>query len=407
VITDTEQFAAGVVTGLVILTVALIVLVAAPRRAANRALSAYLALISLSNSYPSIYLPDGWLDLNVVVWVDAVGLAAVGVAYLIFVAHALDVRPARALRRPAAITALLLAGAAMMLLVWWRAPEDIAPTMTPYATGGWGFGQRGIVAALNYVSILPFAFGSVCALLALREAPRGSIAHARAASYAAAFLLLDATFVLGGLYFGALLTGVIPQFPDAFYGAYILADVLQLVALAFLARGMLRYQLFDFDLKVKWTLKRGTLVAIILGVFFVATAIAEQYLQGYGFVIGGVAIGLLLFAIRPVERAIDRLADRAMPRTTGTPEYVTFRKLEVYKAAVESVYEAAASYTPSRASGHDGGAHETGGITQRERLSLDRLRAKLMIAEADAASIEADVIGARVGLAVAAAEGTT
>lgn len=33
----------------------------------------------------------------------------------------------------------------------------------------------------------------------------------------------------------------------------------------------------------------------------------------YGFVVGGVAAGLLLFAIHPLQRVAERVADAAMP----------------------------------------------------------------------------------------------
>jgi hypothetical protein len=215
-----------------------------------------------------------------------------------------------------------------------------------------------------------YTFAVASTLDAVRRSSPGSLQRRRAVGYAVAFGLIDSGFLLSIPSFDLQYFGAAPASEYATFN--IVSTYVFLAALLVLARTMLRYQLFDLDIKVKWTLKRGTLVAIILVVFFVSTAVAEQYLQGYGFVVGGVAIGLLLFAIRPVERAIDRLADRAMPRTTGTPEYVAFRKLEVYKAAVES-------------------AHETGGITDKDRRNLERLRAKLAIGSADAEAVERDV----------------
>jgi hypothetical protein len=145
---------------------------------------------------------------------------------------------------------------------------------------------------------------------------------------------------------------------------------------ALAAYALLRHRLLGIDLKIKWTLKRGTLVAIILGAFFVATAVAEQYLQGYGFVFGGVAIGLLLFAIRPIERAIDRMADRAMPKTTGTPEYLAQRRHEIYRAALED-------------------SLADGAVTAKERAVLVRLAANLGIDGNDAMRIEGEVLAGR------------
>jgi hypothetical protein len=221
---------------------------------------------------------------------------------------------------------------------------------------------------MTWAQLVIYLYGLACTLATLARAPRGTLERRRAAGYARAFLVQDACIAIEQVFF------LLPSVPGdaALTGVTIINACISLSLAGFLSHAMLRDQLFDFDLKVKWTLKRGSLVAVILGAFFVVSAGAEQYLQQFGWVFGGIAVGALLFALRPMERAIDRLADRAMPRTTGTPEYVAFRKLEVYKAAVES-------------------AHETGGISERERASLDRLRAKLSIAEVDARSIEADV----------------
>ena len=37
-------------------------------------------------------------------------------------------------------------------------------------------------------------------------------------------------------------------------------------------------------------------MAVLLAAFFVASAITEQYPQGYGFLVGGITISALLFA---------------------------------------------------------------------------------------------------------------
>jgi hypothetical protein len=161
------------------------------------------------------------------------------------------------------------------------------------------------------------------------------------------------------------------------YGTFL--DIIDNLLIAgfvlLLARAMLRYQLFDFDLKLKWTLRRGTLAAIILSAFVLATAVAEQYLQQFGWVIGGLAVGVLLFALRPIERAIDRFADKAMPKTTGTPEYLAQRKHEIYRAALED-------------------AMRDGVVSAKERALLLRLAENLSLSGDEAMSIERGVLEA-------------
>lgn len=61
-----------------------------------------------------------------------------------------------------------------------------------------------------------------------------------------------------------------------------------------------------------------------------------------------------------------------MPAVSATPEYVVYRKLDVYRAAFEGLYADAAA-------------------SEKERAMLDRLRMKLGIQAADAQAIEEQV----------------
>jgi hypothetical protein len=65
-----------------------------------------------------------------------------------------------------------------------------------------------------------------------------------------------------------------------------------------------------------------------------------------------------------------------MPGTDSSPAYVAFRKMEVYKAAVEEVLA-------------------DGKVSDKDRRVLDRLRAQLGLAASDAGSMERDIAAAR------------
>lgn len=98
---------------------------------------------------------------------------------------------------------------------------------------------------------------------------------------------------------------------------------------------VLKHRLFDIDLRLKWTLRRGTVAAIFLGVFFVVAQLAQNFLsESMGWAFGGVVAGVLLFAIAPVQRLAERFADAAMPNVADTPEYRSTRKIEVYCSAI-------------------------------------------------------------------------
>lgn len=182
------------------------------------------------------------------------------------------------------------------------------------------------------------------------------------------------------------LSAVLYYAPTAIGSPRAVADVAEnilspLAGIAFvtlLARALLRDQLFDFDLKLKLNIQRGTIAAVFLAVFLVVAQLIQNVAsQALGYIGGAIAAGLLLFALKPLERAAERFASKAMPRTTGSPEYIAFRKLEVYKAAVES-------------------ALEVRGIDPKEREVLAHLRQKLGIEEEDAYAVEVEAT-ARLG----------
>jgi uncharacterized membrane protein YebE (DUF533 family) len=135
-----------------------------------------------------------------------------------------------------------------------------------------------------------------------------------------------------------------------------------------LAYGILRTELYDIDLKLKIGIRRGTVIGIVI------EKLAEQILsREVGWVVGSVLAGLLVFLAPKLNKLGDKVATKAMPQVEPTPAYIQFKKMEVYRAAVES-------------------AQETGGIDARHRATLDTLRAKLGLDAKDCALVEAEVV---------------
>jgi hypothetical protein len=219
--------------------------------------------------------------------------------------------------------------------------------------------------AYNSISLGVALFATVVSALTLRAALPGTLARRRARAYFIAFLLNDASITASAL--GGLTKGL-----PKHVGQDIVGPLLGIVFAVLLARALLREQLFDFDLKVKWTIRRGTVAAIFVGVFLIATAIAEQYLQKYGVLVGGLAIGAMAFGMRPIERLAGSLADKAMPRVDDSAEYRTVRKQEVYRAAME-------------------GALADGDMNTKERGMLATLAEQLGIGPKEMHAIERDV----------------
>jgi hypothetical protein len=142
------------------------------------------------------------------------------------------------------------------------------------------------------------------------------------------------------------------------------------------AYGVLRVQLFDVDLRIKRTLKRGTVAAAFVATFFVVSELAGNYLSSqFGTVLGVLGTGTLVFFLDPIQRTAERLSNAAMPNTVETPEYETFRKLQVYESAVRA-------------------ALEDGHISKRQRRVLNSMIESMGIDTSVAQRMEQDARGA-------------
>jgi hypothetical protein len=368
---DTFYYVTTAVGGVYLATVGAFVLLVGPTRPINRILSAFLVGVAFASNLLTFapWVPDRVWSYDGILAGYAL-VPALFSGYLLFTGLALQTRLAAPLRHPVVRTILVvvaIAGVALAAI----SPGLLAVgpgTLDDLGRWNWNGGPLGSTYGL--VFSISYIFTIACAISAVFATPRGSPARRRALAYAAGFVLIDAE---GFLLWGGGIT--IPESNLVSTAVDLAAAPVWIIGLSILVGGMLRYQLFDFDLKLKWTLKRGTLVAIMLGAFFVVTALAEQYLQQFGWIVGGLAVGALLFALRPIERAIDRMADRAMPKTTGTPEYLAQRKHEIYRAAIEE-------------------ANADGAVNSKERRLLIRLASDLELSGDDAQRIEREVLEA-------------
>jgi hypothetical protein len=221
-------------------------------------------------------------------------------------------------------------------------------------------------------------FSSVWGLLACasawRRATPGTPKRAQAAAFLLAFGGRDAMLTLHLI--GGPLLGwrFLPD--DGGWEIIVVQGLLgwsSVMFATFLAYGFLRTQLFDIDLRIKVGIRRGTVVGIVLAGFFAAAKMTESYLnREVGFVAGSIIAGLLMFLVPKLNKVGEKVANVAMPQAQPTNAYLSFKKLEVYRAAVES-------------------AQETGGITEKERAALDKLRHKLGLTAADTQAVEAEV----------------
>jgi hypothetical protein len=127
--------------------------------------------------------------------------------------------------------------------------------------------------------------------------------------------------------------------------------------------------LFDIDLRVKWTIRQSTLAAMIAIVYFTTEAADRLLSQELGAWPGLAAAALIVYLLAPLQRLSERVANHVMPRTVSTPEYLAYRKMQIYEAALTEAL---------------GGE----GISQKERAILSRLRESLEVSADDARAME-------------------
>lgn len=221
---------------------------------------------------------------------------------------------------------------------------------------------------------LLFVYALVASIHAWSIAKRG-IARERAGIFALAFGLRDIGWTLSyGIF--AWLMWTQPEWlgmPDIGWLGKIVYALGTLLAVPLIAYGVLRTQLFDIDLKIRWTIKQSTLAGIFVALMFLISEGAAQFLESeLGNIAGLLAAAVVMFFLAPLQRFAERVATVAMPNTQNTPEYAAFRKMQVYEAALAE-------------------AQHEDGISDRERALLVRLRDSLGISASDAQAIEEEL----------------
>jgi hypothetical protein len=349
---------------------AIVLLRTAPHRSLNRRLAFVL------------FLEGIWLGAGVFFAIDDpavfLGIAAVAVGamaalpfqYLSFLGASLSTPLVALFRSRIAFALLSLASAAMGLWVilfpWTFLGDLYSPE---WATWNFQFrpaGER--VALLHGVASL---FGLVAAFAAFLKAKPGTDARSRAKWFMLAFGVRDL--------FNAVTWTLYPVLrPIPFWGDFVANQgpgIVNVLYVGLMSYGVLRAQLFDIDLKLKFALRQGTVGAVFTGAFFTGSELLERIVPVEGTILGLIVAGTIVLVLRPVHRFAETFASRVMRGVQDTPAYVESRKNEVYRATFE-------------------GTLEDGAITKRERAVLDRLREQLGISLDEAELIEREMLSA-------------
>lgn len=158
--------------------------------------------------------------------------------------------------------------------------------------------------------------------------------------------------------------------------ALFASDALWMVMMVALsAFAIVRYRLFDIELRARFVLAQGTWAASLGLTFLVLAELIENTLDFSSTAASVAAAAAIAALIKPVHIAAERLAARAMPGVAKGKEYEERRRQELYRAAVE-------------------GAMKDGVVTDRERDILHNLQEELGLARKQAKRVETDVAAA-------------
>ena len=311
--------------------------------------SGYIELLitpeALASSWFSTYM-------QVEETIHVLGDCALVALYPLFLAAALNTKLTRPFASRRVRIALWAVSVALFFVVMLSPPE--------------------IALILLYATLLLlFGYALVASIHAWRVAAPG-IARTRAGIFALAFGFRDVCW--GFIYADGIrvvLWGLLDAPEPDFY--YVIYASVTFFAVPLIAYGILRTQVFDIDLRIRWTIKQSTVAAVFVAIFYLVSEGADRLLASeFGNIAGLIASALVVFFLVPLQRFAERVASVAMPNTENTPEYAMFRKLQVYEAALTE-------------------ALPDGKISERERELLNRLRDSLGISTADANAIEGEL----------------
>lgn len=359
----------GTLALLVGVVAAVIALRTAPQRVLNQRLATVLLLdgVFVGCGGGLLFFFESRQAVVVVSIIATTALVALPFQYLAFLGAALDSRLVASFRSRRALLALDTASAAAVAAVLMVPHRFVTAPYSPgWAPWNYQNAELAKVASQLYGVVALFALAAAISVF-MRTRP-GSAARSHARWFIIAFGVRDV--------YGMVFYFFYPQIrPIAFWGDLIynpLQSSLYLVFLLLLTYGVLHTQLLNIELKVKLALERSTVFAVIAAAFLIGSEALESLVPVHSTIIGlGLAFGVAV-ALRPLERVAKRLVDRIMPGVERTPVYFETRRLEVYRAALES-------------------AALDGIITEREHAILASLRTKLGITNEEAALAERGV----------------
>ncbi|HVL87587.1 MAG TPA: histidine kinase N-terminal 7TM domain-containing protein [Candidatus Thermoplasmatota archaeon] len=161
--------------------------------------------------------------------------------------------------------------------------------------------------------------------------------------------------------------------------SFVLSSLWRFALPLLVAFAILRHQMFGIELGVKRTISRGTLAGLFLASVFVAAKLGENLAESAfgdnGVLLGGIAAGLFLFLLNPLQRFAERVAEAAMPDIKPPSRMSPTEREHAYREAAQAAWA-------------------DGTLTRKERILLDRLRLALELDHVAASRIEREAADA-------------
>lgn len=375
---DVGAFASGV--AIIMWPLAALILFRRPDRAQNRLLAAAIVFesMALAGGAGLLFLTDDPRTAYAWQRINTFALPAFSGVYLLFLGTLPSPlsAPFRT-RLGSAVVGLGIVAAWTAALLW---PAAFVPGVQRVSYATWDGVSGPYQPVLTNMILAAYTYGFIVSFDAWRRARLGTLQKTQMGLFLLAFGVRD---FFGAYAFGYRLvnSAIGTQLPslNQLVGVpnYVQFPAYILLFLLLVSYAMLKVQLFDVDLRLKWTIRQSTVAAAFVAVFFVVSQLAQTVLQSsLGPIAGVLAAGALVFVLAPLNRLAERVSDAAMPRVSLSPEYRTVRGREMYRAAIDS-------------------ALEDGEITSKERRVLATLQDQLRISATEALDIERDAAAAK------------
>ena len=186
-----------------------------------------------------------------------------------------------------------------------------------------------------------------------------------------------------GLFLGVLilstvvgaLTGLHDELVGSVAAIYVMVGFWSVLGASLVAYGVLRYSLFDIDVRFRGSIQRSSVAAVFVGVYLLVSEVAGVWFSSAsGSEYWGVfAAAFMLLLLHPIQRMVERLVGVLIPAGAPLQTLDSAGQIDFYRD-------------------HVGLMWMDGQLTPKDRIVLASLRTRLGLAPETAERIELEVL---------------